>query len=183
MKKDVMMCNRVNYLKKKTLKWQLYVFICLRDRVRNITMTKGKNYFTKSAIPYYHGLFQSQGNLRMGRDQFWSRLILRGISVENYPSQKLEYLSPLTCYIASQGGKWKIFAICIFNINIYNFFFFFEQLALGKGLDCVEVGEGNQCFNVIKHKPKVWVGAIFCMILTTMLSIYHYALFFQTNFS
>ena len=26
---------------------------------------------------------------------------------------------------------------------------------------------------MLKHKPKAWVDAIFCMILTTLLSIYH----------
>mgnify|MGYP007038730448 CR=1 FL=1 len=78
---------------------------------------KGKNNFTKSAIPHHHGLFKSQGNLRMSRDQFWSLLILRRKSAENYPSRKLEYLSHQPCYIASQGGKWKIFAIRIFFIK------------------------------------------------------------------
>ena len=56
-------------------------------------------------------------------------------------------------------------------------------MALGKGLEGVEVGETNQSFSVLKHKPKVGVNAIFCMILTTLLSIYQYTLFFQPNLS
>ena len=56
-------------------------------------------------------------------------------------------------------------------------------MALGKGLDGVEVGGGNQSFSVLKHKPKVGVDAIFCMILTTLLNIYQYTLFFQPNLS
>ena len=38
-------------------------------------------------------------------------------SAENKPSWKLEYLSPQTWYIASQGGIWKIFAIHILFIK------------------------------------------------------------------
>ena len=34
-------------------------------------------------------------------------------SAKNYPSRKLEYVSPLTCNIALQGRKWKVFAIHI----------------------------------------------------------------------
>ena len=48
--------------------------------------------------------------------QFWSLLILCRKSVKNYPARTHEYLSPHTCYIASQGGKLKLFAKCIFFI-------------------------------------------------------------------
>ena len=36
---------------------------------------------------------------------------------------------------------------------------------------------------MLKHNPKVGVDAIFCMILTTLVSIYQYTLFFQHNMS
>ena len=52
------------------------------------------------------------------------------------------------------------------------------QLALCTGLLGVEVEVKNQSFSVVKHKPKVRVDAIFCMILT---SIQEYTLFFQHN--
>ena len=57
------------------------------------------------------------------------------------------------------------------------------KLALVKGLEGVEVWGKNQSFSVLKHKPKVGVDAIFCMILTTLLSNYQYTLFFQPNLS
>ena len=57
----------------------------------------------------------------------------------------------------------------------------FFKLVLGKGLNGAEVGGQNQIFSVLKHKPKVVVNDISCMILTTLLSIYHYTLFFQPN--
>ena len=53
----------------------------------------------------------------------------------------------------------------------------FIKVALGKGLEGLEVGGENQSFSVLKLKTKVGVHAIFCMILTTLLSIY-YRVFF-----
>ena len=44
-------------------------------------------------------------NVEDKQRQGWSLLILRQKFTENYPSQKIEYLSLQTCYIASQGGK------------------------------------------------------------------------------
>ena len=38
-------------------------------------------------------------------------------------------------------------------------------MALGKGLEGLEVGVKHQSFSVLKHKPKVGVDAICCMIL------------------
>ena len=60
---------------------------------------------------------------------------------------------------------------------------FFNWHLVYKGLEGVEVGVKNLSFSVLKHKPKVRVDAIFCMILTTLLSIYQYTLFFQPNLS
>ena len=68
-----------------------------------------------------------QGNLRMTRDQFWPLLILCWKSAKNFPSRKLEYLSPQSCYTASQGGKWKIFAKCIFVLWVDAIFVWFLQ--------------------------------------------------------
>ena len=63
----------------------------------------------------------------------------------------------------------------------YAFFLFkikcFKQFGLGKGLEGVEV------MSVLKHKPKIVVNGIFCMIVTTLLSMNQYTLFFQPNFS
>ena len=56
-------------------------------------------------------------------------------------------------------------------------------MALGKGLEGVEVGRENLSFSVIKHKPKVGVDAIFCINLTTLPRIHQYTLFFQPNLS
>ena len=91
--------------------------------------------FTKSAIALCHTFLLSQGNLRMSRNQFWFLLILRQKSAKNYPLRKPKFLSPQSCYIASQGGIWKIIAMRIFFYNIH-----FWQSALGKGLESVEVG-------------------------------------------
>ena len=41
--------------------------------------------------------------------------------------------------------------------------------------------EEEKNFSLLKHKPKVVVDAILCMILITLLSIYQYTLFFQHN--
>ena len=49
-----------------------------------ISLQQSEKQMTKSAE--CHGIFSSQGNMRMGRDQ-------------------LEYLRPKTCYIAFQCGK------------------------------------------------------------------------------
>ena len=45
-------------------------------------------------------------------------------------------------------------------------------MALGKGLEGVEVGGKNKSFSVLKHKPKVGVDAVFCMIPTILLKSY-----------
>ena len=55
-------------------------------------------------------------------------------------------------------------------------------MALGKGLEGVEVWRENLSFSVLKHKPKVGVNAILCMILTTLPDIHQYTFFFQCNF-
>ena len=58
-------------------------------------------------------------------------------------------------------------------------------MALGKGLEGVEVGrkkeEEKLSFRVLNHKQKVVVDAFFCMILTTLQSIYQCTLFCQPN--
>ena len=52
-------------------------------------------------------------------------------------------------------------------------------MAVCKGLGKVEVRGGNLRFSVLKHKPKVGVYEIVHMILTTLLRIHQYTLFFQ----
>ena len=47
-----------------------------------------------------------------------------------------------------------------------------SKSALGKGLEVVEVEGENQSFSVLEQKPKVLVSESFCMILTTLISLY-----------
>ena len=73
-----------------------------------------QKHFTKNSIPDCHTFFLSQGKLRMSIDHFYPC----SSSAENYPSRKLEYLSPQTRYINSQRGKWKIRIVFVKNIYI-----------------------------------------------------------------
>ena len=50
-------------------------------------------------------------------------------------------------------------------------------------LEGVEVGRENISFSVFKHKQKVGVDAIVCMILATLPSIHQYTLNFRPNLS
>ena len=67
-------------------------------------------------------------------------------------SHKPEYPSLHTCYIASQGGKWNIFASHTFFYQIY-----FWKLAYVRGLEGIEVERGeNKVFQCAQAQPKSW---------------------------
>ena len=74
--------------------WQIS-FICYPERLCSI--------FGGSGI---HVSVKGNFRRRVRRNSNWG--------AKNYFSRKLEYLSPQTCYIASLGSIWKIFAIRIF---------------------------------------------------------------------
>ena len=57
----------------------------------------------------------------------------------------------------------------------------FQKWTLVKGYRALKLVEKNLSFSLLKHKQKVGVNEIFCMILTKLLSIYQYTLFFQPN--
>ena len=88
----------------------------------------------------------AQKHARGYRNLFFSLLILRQKSAQNYTSRKLEYSSPQTCYIASQ-----IKDIC----HTHFFSKLHKKTALCKGLEGVEFGGTHQSFIMLKHKPKV----------------------------
>ena len=81
--------------------WYIDIPNRVDDTVWNSTILKGK-IILRSAIQHYHAFFISQGNLRMSTNQFWSLLNIRQKPAKNFPSRKLEYLSPQTCYIVSR---------------------------------------------------------------------------------
>ena len=83
----------------------------------------------------------------LGWAEFWSLIIMHQKSAHNYHSRKLEYLNPQKCYIASQGGKWKILTIHIFLDNT------FIKIGLGKGIDGVDIG-GKSKFQCAKTQTK-----------------------------
>ena len=83
--------------------------------------------------------------------QFWSLLILCRKSVKNYPARTHEYLSPHTCYIASQGGKLKLFVKCIFFIICS-----YKSLPQVNCQRELKLRKQKQIFILLKHMSKIW---------------------------
>ena len=91
----------------KYLEWQLSFCLYPRDTIWNNTITIKTFTFT------FKDFFNTKWIEGCAEISFG----LCSYSTKNYPSRKLEYLSPKTCCIASQGGKWKLFGIRIFPLS------------------------------------------------------------------
>ena len=85
------------------------------------------------------------------KGNFWRRVRRNSNwGAKNYFSRKLEYLSPQTCYIASLGSIWKIFAI---HICLSFITYIFANWPLVKSLSAWKFR--NKCFSVLKHNVMV----------------------------
>ena len=126
------------------------VCLCLHDTVRNITVTKEKNYCKKSAIPYYHKLFKSQGNMRMVRVQFRSLLILRRKSAKKLSATETWILQPPNMLHSFPG--WQMKDICEGQC-------FEKGLGPCKNADSVHAS-GDRYMNIATTRPNRLSGLI-----------------------